>query len=198
MGIIGIFVNNETFEGLHSFVYETNPGDKNHHENDPECEFEKLFSQWTDVEYVSNYLLKNKSFCETEYFNGSTMDDLIEKVLSEANALEELIYTYATDGNNNDDKLQMIFKPLHNNEHLLPVHQKTKAKASKGGLLRIYAIRLGDNTFIVTGGAIKLTHLMEEHEDTIKELEKIETAKKYLRAHDIQFVEDLIYYYEPE
>jgi len=192
MKIIGIFVNDDTYEGLHSFVHDTDYSDE------AECEFDQLILQWTDDEYVSNYLLANKSFWQTPYFEGVTMDDLIETIRAEAVKLEDLIYGYATDGTNNSDKLQMIFKPLHDREHRLPVHQETKAKASKKGLLRIYAIRLDDNTFIVTGGAIKLTKQMDEHEDTIKELEKIEIVKKYLRANDITYADDLIYYYEPE
>ena len=38
--------------------------------------------------------------------------------------------------------------------------------------LRIYAIRIG-NVYVITGGAIKLTHLMEERPHTQKEIEKL-------------------------
>lgn len=63
-------------------------------------------------------------------------------------------------------------------------------------IIRIYAIRIEENTFIVTGGAIKLTRAMPEHPDTAEELEKIKKCKKFLQSHGIETANDLIYYYE--
>ncbi len=95
----------------------------------------------------------------------------------------------------------MLFKPLHNKQYTVPPHQETKAKIDDRRnfpkpLLRLYGIRLGDNTFVITGGTIKLTKTMEEHPDTITELEKIETVKLFLRKNNIIINDDLIYYYD--
>jgi hypothetical protein len=46
--------------------------------------------------------------------------------------------------------------------------------------LRLYAIRVAPNLFVITGGTIKLTHRMEEREHTHVELEKLEKVKRYL------------------
>lgn len=57
--------------------------------------------------------------------------------------------------------------------------------------LRLYAIKIDEETFVITGGAIKLPlhHLMEDRDHTIKELQKIKKAQDYLRANQI-FDED--------
>jgi hypothetical protein len=51
--------------------------------------------------------------------------------------------------------------------------------------LRIYAIRLEANVYIVTGGAIKLTHLMQDKEHTVLELEKLNKCKAFLKLNGV-------------
>ena len=51
--------------------------------------------------------------------------------------------------------------------------------------LRIYAIRLEPNVYIVTGGAIKLTRTMQEREHTAIELRKLNRCKNFLQANGV-------------
>lgn len=51
--------------------------------------------------------------------------------------------------------------------------------------LRIYAIRLEANVYVVTGGAIKLTHLMQDKEHTAMELDKLNRCKAFLKANGV-------------
>lgn len=77
---------------------------------------------------------------------------------------------------------RICFMPL-GNEMRLAVLQKSKAKIRTQGRsswLRLYAIRVAPNLFVITGGAIKLTHRMEEREHTRVQLEKLEKVKRYL------------------
>ena len=46
--------------------------------------------------------------------------------------------------------------------------------------LRLYAIRFQRNSYLVTGGAIKLTHTMQEREHTLEELRKLEKVRNFL------------------
>ncbi|MBK8833138.1 MAG: hypothetical protein IPN60_20280 [Saprospiraceae bacterium] len=57
----------------------------------------------------------------------------------------------------------------------------SKQKARKN-YLRLYAIRIDEDCFVITGGAIKLTHLMEDSPHTSKELTKLEKARSFLRG----------------
>ena len=71
--------------------------------------------------------------------------------------------------NTNDQKagLETIFKPLHNSQSSVYTLGLSKAKAT---WLRIYALRIEKDVFLITGGAIKLTLQMEVREHTYKEL----------------------------
>jgi hypothetical protein len=54
----------------------------------------------------------------------------------------------------------------------------------------LYAIRLAENCYLVTGGAIKLT-LDMKREHLQNELKKLEQAKLFLRSNGIDYPEDL-------
>ena len=51
--------------------------------------------------------------------------------------------------------------------------------------LRIYAIRLEPNVYVVTGGAIKLSRTMQEREHTALELDKLNRCKAFLKANGV-------------
>lgn len=90
----------------------------------------------------------------------------------------------------------MLFLPL-GKQHRLPTHQLTKAKIESRRFprfIRLYAIRIGPNTFVISGGAIKLTQLMNQHKDTNKELEKLELVKSFLIEKEIKTEDDLNFY----
>lgn len=57
---------------------------------------------------------------------------------------------------------------------------KGKRQSSHNSWLRIYAIKLDKGIYLITGGAIKLTHLMSEREHTLNELKKMEMVRNYL------------------
>ena len=56
---------------------------------------------------------------------------------------------------------------------------------SKRKWLRLYAIRVDKDTFVITGGTIKLTHKMEGRHHTIKELLKLDISWNYLKSQGV-------------
>jgi hypothetical protein len=94
--------------------------------------------------------------------------------------------------------LQSLFKPLDDMDKSISILQcskaKVKAKGKKWGKsprLRIYAIRINATTYVVTGGAIKLTHKMKDSKHTSDELKKIKRVQAWLKSDDIAYPEDL-------
>jgi hypothetical protein len=67
-------------------------------------------------------------------------------------------------------------------ENELEILSKRKGRQK---LLRIYAIKLDTNCFVITGGAIKITGTMQGHKDTLEELAKLERCKQYLKENDV-------------
>ena len=80
--------------------------------------------------------------------------------------------------------LDLIFRPLSNNRTIAEMLEKMKARGERtnrhDSWLRIYAIRLADDKYIITGGAIKLTATMQERPHTQAELDKIEKVRRFL------------------
>ena len=62
--------------------------------------------------------------------------------------------------------------------------------------LRIYAIRLNDGKYIITGGAIKLTEKMQDRPHTAFELKKIEIVRDFLKSLGVFDDEGFIEYLE--
>lgn len=190
MKLVPIFVaeNLEEAQGLWAIRY------------DDECdEYERLFDCWTDPEYLTEFynIHIDDLYCSPFNYNKSVSDAVLETI-EEAHELEETILRLAEFGfRNEDSNLQHLFKPLVNHVYELSVLQKSKAsvktKWRPHPKLRIYAIRLAPNLYIVTGGAIKLTRGMEERPHTREELNKIERVRRWLQQKGITEPEDLNY-----
>jgi hypothetical protein len=52
-------------------------------------------------------------------------------------------------------------------------------------MIRIYALKLPDDLFLITGGTIKITAKMQDREHTKLELSKFEQTKLYLKDNGI-------------
>lgn len=186
MNLKSIFVDESSGEGLYAVQYDNEEFD----------EFERLMDMWSNTKYVQQYFISNEQYLKTAYYNGIEIGEATFKVLSEQDELERLVYKYAESGFDGHESLQMLFLPLIK-ESTVPINQSTKGKVESRNFprfLRLYAIRIDKNTFIISGGAIKITKFMDEHFDTKAELEKIKLLRSFLLQNDIQTLDDLNYF----
>ncbi|MFT3827815.1 MAG: hypothetical protein QM731_28115 [Chitinophagaceae bacterium] len=186
MQLIPIFVDETSGEGLYSA----------HYKEEDEDELTRNLDLWRDPQYVLEYLLSNKECLEVPYFKNSSIDSIALKVESEAIELERLLCHLTKRGfKHTGSNLQELFKPLENNEYSLYIHQQSKAVIDDHHfprpILRIYALRISSNTYVITGGAIKLTKEMREHDDTVKELDKLTKVKQFLIANELSSEEEI-------
>jgi len=179
MRIVRIFVSEKSKEGLWSI----------HLNGEPQNEFRKFFNLMGDIEWLHNFFANNKADLYSGYFGPVTIDNAGERTMDEAEEMEDTLNDYSKAGFTGGDNLQHLFKPLNNFEYSITVHQKSKARI-RNGWLRLYAIRLAENCFLVTGGAIKLTADMKRTH-LQRELRKLEQAKAFLRENGIEYPEDL-------
>ncbi len=157
-------------------------------------EFNRLFDLWNDGEYLRAFFKEHISDLKTDFWENMSIRDAVEKVLNEAGIFEDMLFELGHGrpwkGKNN---IKQFFQPLDNREYNDKLYQKKKAKPeSKLPFLRLYAIRLADDSFIITGGAIKLTDKMNGKKHLEKELAKLEQVKSYLKENGILYFEDLI------
>lgn len=138
---------------------------------------EILQEQWSDVEILRDFFKKFKNDYE-KFYPKTKINQLVERTIADADALFELLYDLAED--KSGKSLGQFFKPLDNREKEEYPLQALKAYGTQSNsFLRIYAIRFG-TCFVITGGAIKLTHKMEDRPHTKIELYKLEWVQKYL------------------
>ncbi len=125
-----------------------------------------LFQNWTSVLYLRNYAHKNSI---------KNVKSFVTAVTEEIGTLDAF-FIYVVE---RKVDLNQFFRPLYNAEYFEKVLSLQKGKF-KNHMLRIYAIKIESNCFLITGGAIKLTHTMQEHPDTLLELKKLNKVKNFL------------------
>lgn len=163
-------------------------------------EFRRVFNNWQDPEYLEAFFDKYKNDLHSEFYNSVSTEDAIIKTIQEAFEFQQRILSFAETGKKDlSQSLQTLFKPLNKRDEAkypIPEYQKNKAYGSKKSWLRMYAIRIEDNVFIVAGGAIKLTKTMSVRGHLKKELEKLEEVKQFLISEGIINNESIIDFLE--
>lgn len=147
-------------EQLYAFRYE---GEEDH-------EFNRLMELWTDVSYLRECAIKNKV---------TDIDVFVNQILKDAEEIDDFINELAK----NNEPYTFYFQPLQDSE-FGKILARQKGKKRKNNL-RIYAIKIDDNCFVITGGAIKMSQKMQDHPDTAEELKKLNWAKDYLSDNGV-------------
>lgn len=145
-----------------------------HYKNEVDNEYDRLMDLWTDVAYLRTFAKKN---------NIGNVNEFINDILRDA----EQIQDYLENLSKNKQPYGFYFEPLQDSERTkLLAFQKGKIKRNQ---LRYYAIKLADDCFVITGGAIKMSQTMQEHPDTDRELTKLKAARSFLNKKGV-FDED--------
>lgn len=138
----------------------------------------RLFDQWNDVMWLRNFFKENINDLSA-YFKITDINQAISDTIDDSEVLEGVILDISPEAD-----LDLIFRPLSNNRTIAEMLEKMKARGERtnrhDSWLRIYAIRLADGKYIITGGAIKLTATMQERPHTQAELDKIEKVRRFL------------------
>lgn len=145
-----------------------------HYEGEEDNEYDRLMELWTDVEFLSNYAKEN---------NIPDVRKFVMNVLQGAEQIQNLLEEI----NQNKKPFTTYFEPLQYSE-INRVLSLQKGKIRKN-ILRLYAIKLDDTCFLLTGGAIKMSQTMQGHPDTNRELEKLKQVRAYLKDNGV-FDED--------
>ncbi len=146
-------------------------------------EFRRLFRLWNDTEYLESFFEEHKTDLEREFWRNISVNEAVFWTKQEAQNLERKLIQIAENGKTDRyDTLSSLFKPLYDRTIRIEEFEKSKVKGLRNpNWLRIYAIRLDANLFVISGGAIKLTATMNERPHLLLELEKLNITQKYLR-----------------
>jgi len=159
------------------------------HDGRSENEFDRLFDEWNDVTHVIQFMVENIAYLNDGiWHNIRQPEDATAQVLEEATLLEELfneLYKNAKNGEKPD---------FDSHFHLLEGKYKYEIKQppmkSYGtihpSLLRIYAIKMANNTYLITGGGIKLADKIQNSPGLKNHIiQEIDQTREFLKANGI-------------
>lgn len=151
------------------------------------------FDRWNDQDWLIDFFQENASDLSS-YFKITNLNQAIYDTISDAHVLECVILDAIA-----SNELDSLFKPLDNFRASEVLLGKEKAKGYRSNRhdswLRLYAIRFQHNSYLITGGTIKLTRTMQEGEHTLFELHRLEMVRNFLiaeGAYDLEGFNDLI------
>lgn len=151
--------------------------------NEEVDELTLLFRKWNNAEYLLDFFIENFEDLKS-FFKIERIAQAVEDTLEDAEALEELVLDFPY-----TEHLDELFKPLDITDTRITELTREKARNwdrdRHPSWLRIYAIRLEPNVYVVTGGAIKLSRTMQEREHTAFELDKLNRCKAYLKVSGV-------------
>lgn len=142
-----------------------------------------LFRNWTNGDYLLDFFMEHFDDLKG-YFHIERLDEAVSDTFEDAEDLQELVLDFPY-----TEHLDSLFKPLDITDAQSNELSREKARnwdrKRHASWLRIYAIRLGPDVYVVTGGAIKLTRTMQEREHTALELQKLNRCKAFLKSNGV-------------
>jgi hypothetical protein len=157
--------------------------------NEDYDQFERLFDCWQDPEFLENFFTQHERDLRSNFYRtlSISVEDAVLYTIDEAKRLEKRLLYLSSDPR---QSLSDVFKPLSDWDFGKYKSFKYKAYGSRRkSWLRIYAIRMAANIYIVTGGAIKLTQTMQDREHTATELRKMDRCIEFLREVGVDDIE---------
>lgn len=162
-------------------------------------EYDASFSLWRDLDYLVDFFTENKSLLETGFWHNSIRstapEDLAQSIVDESFDFERFIQEVAQ--NTADGELpdfDSFFQELGGQYKFLREHVPHKSYGTASPtMLRLYAIRVNPNCYVVVHGGIKLTKQIQDTPQLNRELfSKIDNVLRFFKANGIIDSEDLI------
>ena len=135
-------------------------------------EYDRLLDLWTDVSYLHQYAKDNGI---------KDIDKFVKARLKDAEIIEDFLDELIED----NIPLDKYFHQLDNNETGYTLLSLRKGKTSNKDGLRLYAVKIDDDCFLITGGAIKMSLKNKDHKDTRVEMKKIAKVKSFLQENGV-------------
>lgn len=166
------------------------------YDNQAENEYDRLFDAWNDMSYVVSFFEQHEA-----YLNNTIWEEKLRepeaaalRVRDEANELEDLfeqLYQNTLNGEQPDFDSHFQFLDGEYKYVILYVPMKSYGTINPS-FLRIYAIKLQSNTFLITGGGIKLAKKNQdapELQDHV--IRNIDEVREWLISNGVADAEDL-------
>lgn len=160
-----------------------------------ENEFDRLFAEWNDVESIMDFFEKNRDYLRTDVWKTVSEPEVAARqVLNEATALEQLFDDMAKhSGVGEEPDFDSHFHYLEGKYKYELEYPPMKSYGNNSpSLLRLYAIKMDTNVYLITGGGIKLSDTIQNSPGLKNHvLQNIDYVRRWLKANGIMDGEDM-------
>lgn len=161
-----------TFDKIHNNLYAVR--EEGHEDN----VLYELFEEWNDVGYLYSFFKENEERLHN-YFHVRTIRQAVDDTLEDVEYLEYVLLDIKQ-----EESLDDIFIALDKNKpdtYLFRSKARNWERRNHDSWLRIYALKLSEGIYVITGGAIKMVGIMQEDEITHEQLRKLNRCRSYLK-----------------
>ena len=160
-----------------------------------ENEYDRLFDEWNDLTSILDFLIEHKEMLKASVWKKVSEPELAARqVLDEAEALELLFeeLNYHT-ANGEDPDYDSHFHYLDGKYKFELEYEPMKSYGDRRpSLLRMYAIKMDKNTYLVTGGGIKLGATIQNSPDLQDHvIQNIDKVRAWLKENGIMDADDM-------
>jgi len=161
-------------------------------------EYTRLFyHDWNDIPGLIQFFLTHNAFLQTSFWKNFKLsyEDAAYIVFEEAMGLEEELQICALHADTEDyPDLNSYFQEF-GGEFLFYVCDYVPVKAygtNNPSLIRLYALRITDNCYLIVGGGIKLAKTIQESPGLEKVISRIKQVQAYLKEQGVISADDLL------
>ena len=161
--------------------------------------YHRIFREWHDLDYLVSFFTENKDYVNTEFWINAGIDPndpekSAERVIDEADSLESYIGQLAA---NCSEGLKPDFDEYFHflggkYKCLWSLEPMKSYGTSSPSLLRLYAIKIDVNCYLIVYGGIKLGDTIQ-NSPVLKDkvFSKIDAVLHFLKANGITDSEDI-------
>lgn len=169
-----------------------------HFDEKDQNEYEAAFSLWQDLDYLVGYFAANSGLLESEYWKSipipTDYEELALNTINESFDLLNYIQEIAENtAKREEPDFDSFFQDLGGKYKFLRQYIPQKAYGTNyPTMLRLYAIKIEANCYLIVHGGIKLTKEIHDTPALRDELfGKIDNVLQFLKANGILEGEDL-------
>lgn len=162
-------------------------------------EYQRVFREWHDLDYLVNFFSENKDSVNTDFWKNAGLDPdspdkSAERVIDEADSLETYISQLVANCSNGiKPDFDEYFHFLGGKYKCLWSLEPVKSYGTDSpSLLRLYAIKIDANCYLIVYGGIKLGETIQ-NSPVLKDkvFNKIDSVLSFLKANGITDSEDI-------
>ena len=156
----------------------------------------ELFDKWEDVEYLYDFFINHMDLVNNSPWKDCSVDELVVLARDES---FEFYDRFCEIFDNNEKNFDDEFVFLSQNAYEWPL-EKCKSygyvhnwsvRLHRNALLRLYAIRVDNNQYVITGGGIKLVKEMHEMPELVQELDKLDKVRRWLQSNKVEISKEV-------